>query len=128
MPIALIVIAAVFLPIYRKVGVYTAYEFLGRRFDLKTRLLGAALFLVQRGLGAGLTIYAPAIVLCTVFGWPMNLTILCSGVLVVIYTVVGGSDAVTHTQKYQIAVIFAGMLTAALIALARLPAGLGFTD
>jgi solute:Na+ symporter, SSS family len=127
-PIALIVIAAVFVPIYRKLGVYTAYEFLGRRFDMKTRLLGAALFLVQRGLGAGLTIYAPAIVLCTMFGWPLDLTIICSGLLVVIYTVVGGNDAVTHTQKYQIAVIFAGMLTAGVIVLMRLPAGLGFSD
>ena len=68
-PLALIVIAAVFLPIYRRLNVYTAYEYLGRRFDAKTRLLGAALFLLQRGLGAGITIYAPAIVLSTVLGW-----------------------------------------------------------
>jgi SSS family solute:Na+ symporter len=77
-PLALIIIAAIFLPLYRRLNVYTAYEFLGERFDGRTRLLGAGLFLLQRGLGAGLTIYAPAIVLTTVFGWPLNLTIICS--------------------------------------------------
>jgi Na+/proline symporter len=127
-PLALIVIAAVFLPIYRRLNVYTAYEYLGKRFDPKTRLLGAGLFLVQRGLGAGITIYAPAIVLSTVMGWRLDLTIICSGLLVVAYTVSGGSAAVNLTQKYQIAVIFAGMLAALGVLLARLPAGLGFTD
>ncbi len=127
-PVALIIIAIFFLPIFRKLNVYTAYEFLGRRFDAKTRLLGAALFLVQRGLGAGLTIYAPAIVLTTVFGWPLDLTIICSGLLVIIYTVSGGSDAVTVTQKYQLGIIFAGMVTAFCLLLAKLPAGLSFTD
>ena len=127
-PVALIIIAVFFLPIFRRLNVYTAYEFLGRRFDGKTRLLGAALFLVQRGLGAGLTIYAPAIVLTTVFGWPLNLTIICSGLLVIIYTVAGGSDAVTVTQKYQIGIIFAGMVTAFCLLLAKLPSGLTFMD
>ncbi len=127
-PVALIIIAVFFLPIFRRLNVYTAYEFLGRRFDAKTRLLGAALFLVQRGLGAGLTIYAPAIVLTTVFGWPLNLTIICSGLLVIIYTVAGGNDAVTVTQKYQIGIIFAGMVTAFCLLVAKLPAGLSFTD
>jgi solute:Na+ symporter, SSS family len=127
-PVALIIIAIFFLPIFRRLNVYTAYEFLGRRFDGKTRLLGAALFLVQRGLGAGLTIYAPAIVLTTVFGWPLGLTIICSGLLVIIYTVAGGSDAVTVTQKYQIGIIFAGMVTAFCLLVAKLPAGLTFTD
>jgi SSS family solute:Na+ symporter len=127
-PVALIIIAAFFLPIYRKLNVYTAYEYLGRRFDGKTRLLGTSLFLIQRGLGAGLTIYAPAIVLCTVFNWPLDLTIIGSGVLVIIYTVMGGSDAVTVTQKYQIGIIFAGMAAAFYMVMAKLPAGLGFTD
>jgi Na+/proline symporter len=127
-PLALIIIAAFFLPMFRRLNVFTAYEFLGRRFDAKTRLLGAALFLVQRGLGAGLTIYAPAIVLTTVFGWPLDLTIICSGLLVIIYTVAGGSDAVTVTQKYQIGIIFAGMIAAFCLLVAKLPAGLGFTD
>jgi Na+/proline symporter len=128
MPVALIIIAAVFLPIFRRLNVYTAYEYLGRRFDKKTRLLGAALFLVQRGLGAGLTIYAPSIVLATVFGWPLDLTIISSGLLVIIYTVMGGSSAVTVTQKYQLAVIFAGMVTAFCLVIVKLPAGLSFTD
>src|ERR1700719_619594 len=128
MPFALIIIAAVFLPIFRRLNVYAAYEFLGWRFDRKTRLLGASLFLLQRGLGAGLTIYAPSIVLATVFGWPLNLTIISSGLVVIIYTVMGGSSAVTVTQKYQMAIIFAGMVTAFCLVVAKLPAGLSFTD
>ncbi len=127
-PLALLVIAIFFLPLFRRLKVFTAYEYLGTRFDTKTRLLGAALFLVQRGLGAGLTIYAPAIVLTTVFGWPLSLTIICSGLLVTAYTVAGGNDAVTVTQKYQIAVIFAGMAAAFGLLLHQLPAGLSFSD
>ena len=127
-PLALILIAAVFLPIYRRLKVYTAYEYLGKRFDAKTRLLGAALFLIQRGLGAGITIYAPAIVLSTVMGWRLDATIICSGLLVVIYTVSGGSAAVNLTQKYQIGVIFIGMFAAFVVLLMKLPAGLGFSD
>jgi SSS family solute:Na+ symporter len=127
-PLALIIVAVVFLPIYRRLKVYTAYEYLGHRFDSKTRLLGAGLFLIQRGLGAGITIYAPAIVLSTVMRWPLEATIICSGLLVVVYTVAGGSDAVTLTQKYQIGVIFAGMIAAFCVLVAKLPAGLSFTD
>src|SRR5580658_5867795 len=127
-PLALIIIAAIFLPLYRRLNVYTAYEFLGKRFDGRTRLLGAGLFLLQRGLGAGLTIYAPAIVLTTVFGWPLNLTIISCGLLVIVYTVTGGSDAVTVTQKYQLAVIFGGMITAFCLLVMKLPAGLTFKD
>jgi solute:Na+ symporter, SSS family len=128
MPLALIIIAAVFLPMYRRLNVYTAYEFLGHRFDTKTRLLGAALFLLQRGLAAGITIYAPAIILSTMLGWRLDLTILLSGFLVIIYTVTGGSEAVTLTQKYQLAVIFGGMVTAFVVLLMRLPANLSLTD
>ena len=127
-PIALLIIAIFFLPIFRGLNVFTAYEYLGKRFDTKTRLLGAGLFLVQRGLGAGITIYAPAIVLTTVFGWPLNLTIISSGLLVIIYTVAGGNDAVTVTQKYQLGIIFAGMITAACLLLVKLPPGLTFKD
>jgi len=101
---------------------------LGKRFDQKTRLLGAALFLVQRGLGAGITIYAPAIVLSTVFGWRLDATIICSGLLVVAYTVTGGTPAVNLTQKYQIGVIFVGMIAAFFVLLAKLPVGLNFSD
>ena len=94
-PFALIIISVVFLPIYRRLNVDTAYEFLGSRFDSKTRLLGAALFLLQRGLGAGITIYAPAIVLSTVMGWRLDLTIIGSGLVAIAYTVSGGSPRLT---------------------------------
>ena len=112
LPLALIIVCAVFLPIYRQLGVYTAYEFLGQRFDAKTRLLGAGLFLLQRGLAAGVTIYAPAIILATVLGWRLDLTIIGTGLLVIIYTVTGGSEAVSLTQKWQMGIIFGGMITA----------------
>lgn len=127
LPLALIIVCAVFLPIYRKLGVYTAYEFLGQRFDAKTRLLGAGLFLLQRGLAAGVTIYAPAIILSTVLGWRLDLTIIGTGLLVIVYTVTGGSVAVNLTQKWQMAIIFGGMMTAFVVLLMKLPAGLGFT-
>jgi solute:Na+ symporter, SSS family len=128
MPLALIIVCAVFLPIYRRLDVYTAYEYLGRRFDSKTRLLGAALFLLQRGCAAGITIYAPAIILSSVLGWRLDLTILCTGLLVIVYTVTGGSQAVNLTQKYQMGVIFAGMVTAFIVLFARLPAGVSPLD
>jgi SSS family solute:Na+ symporter len=122
LPLALIIVCAVFLPIYRRLGVYTAYEYLGNRFDKKTRLLGAVLFLVQRGVQSGITIYAPAIILSTVLGWRLDLTIVFIGVIVVIYTVTGGSAAVNLTQKWQMGVIFGGMVTAFIVLLTKLPA------
>ena len=122
LPLALIIVCVVFLPIYRKLGVYTAYEYLGKRFDTKTRLLGASLFLLQRGLQAGITIYAPAIILSTVLGWRLDLTIIFTGLLVIVYTVTGGSVAVNLTQKWQMAVIFGGMITAFIVLLTKLPA------
>jgi len=121
LPFALIVVAAIFLPIYRRSGVYTAYEYLGRRFDGKTRLLGAGLFLLQRGFASGITIYAPSIVLSTVLGWPLDLTILGTGLVAIAYTVAGGNDAVNITQKYQISVIFIGMISAFAVLLFKLP-------
>ena len=127
-PLALIVIAAVFLPMYRRLNVYTAYEFLGRRFDAKTRLLGAALFLLQRGLQAGITIYAPAIILSTVLRWRTDATILLTGLVVIAYTAAGGSEAVNVTQKYQLGVIFCGMVAAFVVLLRRMPPGLGLDD
>jgi Na+/proline symporter len=128
LPLALIVVSAVFLPMYRRLNVYTAYEFLGQRFDEKTRLLGAGLFLLQRGLAAGVTIYAPAIIISTVLGWPLNLVIVFSGLLVIVYTVTGGSEAVALTHRWQMAVISAGMVTALVVLVLRLPDGLGFLD
>jgi Na+/proline symporter len=127
-PLALIIICVFFVPYFHRLNVYTAYEFLEKRFDSKTRLLGAGLFLLQRGLGSGLTIYAPAIVLTSVVGWPLNATIISCGLIVTIYTVMGGSDAVTVTQKYQMAIIFAGMVTAACLLLGKLPPDLNFAD
>jgi Na+/proline symporter len=127
LPLALIIVCAVFLPMYRRLDVYTAYEFLGRRFDDKTRLLGAGLFLLQRGLAAGVTIYAPAIIISTVLGWPLDLVIVFTGFLVIVYTVTGGSEAVALTHKWQMAVISAGMVTALVVLLLRLPEGLGFS-
>jgi Na+/proline symporter len=127
LPLALIIVCAVFLPMYRRLNVYTAYEFLGQRFDQKTRLLGAGLFLLQRGLAAGVTIYAPAIIISTVLGWPLEFVIVFTGLLVIVYTVTGGSEAVALTHKWQMAVISAGMLTAMVVLLLRLPDGLGFT-
>ncbi len=112
LPIALVIVAFVFIPLYYKLKVYTAYEFLETRFDRKTRLLGAFLFLVQRGLAAGITIYAPAIILSTILGWSLTWTILLVGVLVIIYTVSGGTKAVSITQKHQMAVILTGMVIA----------------
>jgi SSS family solute:Na+ symporter len=122
LPLALIIVCAVFLPIYRKLGVYTAYEYLGKRFDAKTRLLGASLFLLQRGVQAGITIYAPAIIISTVMGWRLDLTIIFTGLIAIIYTVTGGSAAVNLTQKWQMAVIFGGMITAFFVLLSKLPA------
>jgi len=127
-PFALIIISIFFLPIYRRLKVYTAYEYLGQRFDTKTRLLGAGLFLLQRGLGAGITIYAPAIVLSTVMGWRLDVTIICSGLVVIFYTVSGGSDAVSHTQKLQLGVIFAGMAAAFFVLVAKLQAEMSISD
>ncbi|HIA51835.1 MAG TPA: sodium:solute symporter [Candidatus Melainabacteria bacterium] len=127
-PVAMVIIALFFLPIFHKLHIFTAYEYLEKRFDRKTRLFGAGLFLLQRGIGAGFTIYAPAIVLSTVFGWSLPLTIVTCGLIATAYTVFGGTDAVTVTQKYQMAVIFLGMTTAAGILLSKLPAGLTFMD
>ncbi|MGF1574081.1 MAG: sodium:solute symporter [Sumerlaeia bacterium] len=110
LPIALVIISVFIIPIYYRLKVYTAYEYLGNRFDVKTRILGSILFLVQRGLAAGITIYAPAIILSTLLNWDLQLTIIMTGLLVITYTVSGGTRAVSLTQKYQMGVIFAGMV------------------
>ena len=125
-PLALIVVCAVFVPIYQRLKVYTAYQYLGERFDRKTRLLGAFLFLVQRGIAAGITIYAPAIVLSALLGWRLNLTIWLAGGLVIIYTVIGGTKIVSITQRYQMIVILVGMAIAFAVAVYRLSPNLSF--
>jgi SSS family solute:Na+ symporter len=127
-PLALIVVCAVFVPIYQRLRVFTAYEYLGQRFDKKTRLLGGLLFLIQRGIAGGITIYAPAIILSALLGWDLNLTIWLAGGFVILYTVVGGTKIVSLTQRYQILVILVGMALAFGIAVYRLPADLSFTD
>ncbi|WP_338359785.1 sodium:solute symporter [Yeosuana marina] len=126
-PIAMIIICMVFIPLYHRLKVYTAYEFLENRFDLKTRSLTAMLFLIQRGLAAGITIYAPAIILSAVLGWNLNILNIIIGVLVIIYTVSGGTKAVSMTQKHQMAVIFTGMFIAFFLIISYLPENITFT-
>jgi len=125
-PLALIVVCAVFVPIYQRLKVYTAYQYLRERFDQKTQLLGAFLFLVQRGIAAGITIYAPAIILSALVGWRLNLTIWLAGGLVIVYTVVGGTKVVSITQRYQMIVILIGMAIAFAVAVYRLSPDLSF--
>ncbi|KRO87731.1 MAG: sodium:solute symporter [Bacteroidetes bacterium] len=128
LPLAMIVICMVFIPIYHKLKVYTAYEFLEQRFDLKTRTLAALLFLIQRGLAAGITIFAPAIILSTILGWDLKLLNVTIGVLVIIYTVSGGTKAVSITQKQQMFVIMSGMFIAFFIILNSLPEDINFSN
>jgi solute:Na+ symporter, SSS family len=126
LPIAMIVICMVFIPLYHRLNVYTAYEFLENRFDLKTRTLTAILFLIQRGLSAGITIFAPAIILSIVLGWDLLTLNIVIGLLVIIYTVSGGTRAVNVTQKHQMIVIFIGMLVAFFIIISKLPQDITF--
>ncbi|GAB5563801.1 MAG: hypothetical protein Wins2KO_08640 [Winogradskyella sp.] len=128
LPIAMVIICLVFIPLYHRLKVYTAYEFLENRFDLKTRTLTAILFLIQRGLAAGITIFAPAIILSVVLGWNIVTLNIVIGVLVIIYTVSGGTKAVTVTQKQQMFVIFAGMIAALVIIIGLIPDEVTFTD
>ncbi len=126
LPIAMVIICVVFIPIYHKLKVYTAYEFLEGRFDLKTRSLAAVLFLIQRGLAAGITIFAPAIILSAVLGWDLLTLNIIIGVLVIIYTVSGGTKAVSVTQKQQMFVIFLGMFIAFFMIVDQLPENITF--
>ncbi len=128
LPFALLIVSAVFIPIYYKLKVFTAYEYLESRFDLKTRALGAFLFLIQRGLAAGITIYAPAIILSSILDWNLNFTILITGILVIIYTVSGGTKAVSITQKQQMAVIMAGMFFAFFMLIGYISDHVSFID
>ena len=126
LPIAMIILSVTFIPLYYRLKVYTAYEFLESRFDLKTRMLAALLFLIQRGLAAGITIYAPAIILSTLLGWNLTWTNILIGFLVIIYTVSGGTKAVSITQKHQMGVMMGGMLLAGGLVIYMLP--IKFTD
>ena len=128
LPIAMVIISITIIPIYYRLKVYTAYEYLENRFDYKTRLLAAFLFLVQRGLAAGITIYAPAIILSSILGWNLNLTNIFIGLLVIIYTVAGGADAVSKTQMQQMLVILVGMTVAYIIIVYSLPETVSFSN
>ncbi|MET3732546.1 sodium:solute symporter [Moheibacter stercoris] len=128
LPIAMVIICLVFIPLYHKLNVYTAYEFLESRFDLKTRSLTAILFLIQRGLSAGITIFAPSIILSAVLGWDLTLLNIIIGSLVIIYTVSGGTKAVNVTQKQQMAIIMLGMGVAFTILVYALPDGINFSN
>ena len=128
LPIAMIILSVTFLPIFYRLKVYTAYEYLETRFDLKTRTLAALLFLIQRGLAAGITIYAPSIILSTLLNWNLTLTNIFIGFLVIVYTVSGGTKAVTQTQKQQMAVMMGGMILAGFLLLNMLPQNISFID
>jgi len=128
LPIAMVVISAVFVPIYMRLRVYTAYEYLEHRFDARVRYLGAILFLLGRGLAAGITIYAPSIILNSVLGWRLEPTIWAIGAAVVVYTVSGGTRAVSMTQKHQMIIMLVGLMVAAVIVMLRLPDGVSVPD
>ena len=128
LPLAMVVICLVFIPIYRKLKVFTAYEMLEGRFDLKTRTLTAILFLIQRGLAAGITIFAPSIILSAVLGWDLRTLNIIIGILVIAYTVSGGTKAVSVTQKQQMFIIMTGMFFAFFFILGSLPTGISFGE
>jgi Na+/proline symporter len=128
LPIAMVIISVFIVPIFYKLKVYTAYEYLENRFDLKTRLLAAGIFLVLRGLSAGITLFAPALVLSTILGWPVSVTTILIGTLVIIYVVSGGTKAVSLTQRQQMAVIMSGMILAGVLAFNLLPSDVSFSE
>lgn len=125
-PIAMVILSVFVIPLYYRLNVYTPYEYLEKRFDLKTRTVTAILFLIQRGLAAGLTIYAPSIVLSSILKWDLNATILFIGIIVIVYTMSGGTTAVSVTQKQQMIVILIGLFVAAGVIIYKLPADVGF--
>ncbi len=128
LPLAMIVICITFIPIFRKLNVYTAYEYLETRFDRKTRMLTSLLFLLSRGLSTGISIYAPSIILSSIMGWNIYLTNVVMGGLLMVYTYTGGAKAIAHTQKIQLLIILASMALAGFLVIRNLPAGIGITD
>ena len=128
LPLAMVVLCITFVPIFHKLKVFTAYEFLEQRFDLKTRTLASVLFLVQRGLSTGISIYAPSIILSSLLGWNIYITNIVMGGLLIIYTVSGGTKAVAYTHVQQLAVVFVGMFLAAYMVVKLLPEDVGFLD
>jgi Na+/proline symporter len=128
LPIAMVVLSATAVPIYRRLRVFTAYEYLETRFDLKTRSLASLLFLTQRGLAAGITIYAPSLILSVLLGWNTQYTILLIGSLVVLYTAIGGTKSVNYTQFLQFLIMISGIVTAGVLAITAMPAGVSLPD
>ncbi len=128
LPLATILLCTTFIPMFHKLNVYTAYEFLEKRFDLKTRSLTAFLFLLQRGLSTGITIYAPAIILSAILHIDITYTIIANGAMVIIYTVYGGTKAVSYTQLLQMSIIFGGLFLAGYMVVHLLPQDVGFID
>jgi SSS family transporter len=128
LPLAMVVLCITFVPIFHKLKVYTAYEYLEQRFDLKTRTLTAGLFLLQRALSTGISIYAPSIILSSLLGWNIYLTNVIMGGLLIIYTVSGGTRAVSYTQTFQLVIIFSAMFLAGWMVVHLLPADIGFTE
>jgi solute:Na+ symporter, SSS family len=128
LPIAMIVICIFFVPVFRKLKVYTAYEFLEKRFDVKTRTFTAALFLISRGLSTGISVFAPSIILSSLLGWNIYYTNLVMGGMLIIYTMSGGAKAVAYTQQLQLIIIIAGMFMAGYVVVHLLPEGIGFTE
>ena len=128
LPFAMLIICLFFIPVYHRLKVYTAYEFLEERFDLRVRTFTALLFLIQRGLAAGITIYAPAIILSVVLGWNLKILVFLVGILVITYTMIGGTKAVNVTQKQQMFIIFLGMFLAFGFIINRFPEGIGFSE
>jgi solute:Na+ symporter, SSS family len=128
LPLAMVVLCITFVPMFRRLNLITAYEFLEKRFDVKTRTLTSLLFLISRGLSTGISVYAPSIILSSLLGWNIYWTNLFMGGLLIIYTVTGGAKAVAHTQKLQLAIIFTGLFAAAWLCVRMLPEGIGFYD
>lgn len=128
LPIAMVIISATAVPIFHRSGVYTAYEYLERRFDAKTRALASIVFLIQRGMAVGLAMYAPAIVMSVIFGWPDQVTTAVIGLLVVIYTTTGGIPAVTWTDVLQMSIIFIGLISALITVFSLMPHGVSVSD
>src|SRR5215213_8541146 len=128
LPLAMVILCITFVPIFHKLKIYTAYEYLEKRFDIKTRTLTSFLFLLQRGLSTGISVAAPSIILSALLGWDIFWTNLFMGGLLIIYTVTGGAKAVAYTQQLQLIIIFAGMFIAAYMVIHMLPENIGFFD
>ena len=128
LPIAMVILSITFVPLFSKLKVFTAYEFLEQRFDIKTRVFTSSLFLISRGLSTGISIYAPSIILSSLMGWDIFYTNIVMGGLLIVYTVSGGAKAVAYTQQLQLGIIFIGMFIAGYLIVHHLPSNMGFSD